>query len=132
MRKFIVLIFFLIIISIMLFSNFKHEKKIMIIGYIKNPTTIEYSKEINDEDVIEKLKKNLDDFILNDDKVVPMEYSPNILLTIHEKNNNYVLEVSENEESAILTINKNGNITKNILNSLQVKKILEEIRNLNI
>lgn len=94
----------------------------MIIGYIKNPTTIEYSKEINDEDVIEKLKKNLDDFILNDDKVVPMEYSPNILLTIHEKNNNYVLEVSENEESAILTINKNGNITKNILNSLQVKK----------
>ena len=128
MRKFIVLIFFLIIISIMLFSNFKHEKKIMIIGYIKNPTTIEYSKEINDEDVIEKLKKNLDDFILNDDKVVPMEYSPNILLTIHEKNNNYVLEVSENEESAILTINKNGNITKNILNSLQVKKILEEIR----
>ena len=132
MRKFIVLIFFLIIISIMLFSNFKHEKKIMIIGYIKNPTTIEYSKEINDEDVIEKLKKNLDDFILNDDKVVPMEYSSNILLTIHEKNNNYVLEVSENEESAILTINKNGNITKNILNSLQVKKILEEIRNLNI
>ena len=104
----------------------------MIIGYIKNPTTIEYSKEINDEDVIKKLKKNLDDFILNDDKVVPMEYSPNILLTIHEKNNNYVLEVSENEESAILTINKNGNITKNILNSLQVKKILEEIRNLNI
>ena len=43
----------------MLFSNFKHEKKIMIIGYIKNPTTIEYSKEINDEDVIEKLKKIL-------------------------------------------------------------------------
>lgn len=59
MRKFIVLIFFLIIISIMLFSNFKHEKKIMIIGYIKNPTTIEYSKEINDEDVIEKFKKIL-------------------------------------------------------------------------
>ena len=57
MKKNIILISICILFSFILFFYFNNNQQIMIIGRTINPTTIEYSKEINDKEIIEKIKK---------------------------------------------------------------------------
>ena len=57
MKKNIILISICILFSFILFFYFNNNQQIMIIGRTINPTTIEYSKEINDKEIVEKIKK---------------------------------------------------------------------------
>jgi len=106
----------------------------MIIGRTINPTTIEYSKEINDKEIIEKIKKIFNESIIENDNenLLLIDEQPTVILKIVEKDITYIFEIYNKQENSILTINNKGTIKKYNLNSSKIQKVLKEIKQIEI
>lgn|GEM_PF-3528303 len=134
MKKNIILISICILFSFILFFYFNNNQQIMIIGRTINPTTIEYSKEINDKEIIEKIKKIFNESIIENDNenLLLIDEQPTVILKIIEKDITYIFEIYNKQENSILTINNKGTIKKYNLNSSKIQKVLKEIKQIEI
>lgn len=132
-KKFLIIsIVFLGVLSLMFFSNIKNyiePEKTITIGYKESENAIRYGKEIRDEEKIRRFEKWFGQIIFDTGEL--REENPDIILRINDNSKGYAshtLEVWSKYETAIATIEEDGEIKKGQVPKSHLEEILDEIK----